>query len=217
LGHVVAVVGLEREAAVLRGLEVVTVAGGGEPERMRRERADAAKGSAGIISFGMAGALDPELRIGDWVIGERVGKLACDPAWREALSQRLPGARVGPVHADGTLITDPDTKMNLNRDSGCLAADMESHVAAQVAAGRGVPFAVLRCISDEAGALLPPAIAVAMKPGGGLALGAVLRSIVRAPGQVPHLCQTVIGFNRAYGELGRGAAALCPPPAWAST
>ncbi len=210
MGHVVAIVGLQREAAVLRGLDVVTIPGGGAPERLANELAEAVNGADGVISFGMAGALDPGLRIGDWVIGERVGGHACDPARSAALAQRLPQARIGPVHADGRLIADPAEKARLNRASACLAADMESHVAAVAAARAGLPFAILRCISDEAAAALPPAIAVAMKPGGGLALGAILGSILAHPGQVPHLLRTATAFNRAYGELRIGARQAGP-------
>jgi adenosylhomocysteine nucleosidase len=209
-GHVVAVVGLRREAAVLRGLEVVTVAGGGDPGRLARELAEATKGADGIISFGMAGALAPDLRLGDWIIGERVGDLRCDPGWAAALARRLPGARTGPLHADGRLIADPAEKAMLHAASGSLAADMESHVAAEAAARSGLPFAVLRCISDEAATALPPAIAAAMKPGGRLALGAVLGSIIRAPGQVPDLLRTAAGFNRAFRALRSGAEQAGP-------
>jgi adenosylhomocysteine nucleosidase len=210
LGHVVAVVGLRREAAVLRGLEVTIVAGGGAPDRLARELAQAAQGAAGIISFGMAGALAPDLRLGDWVIGERVAHHPCDSHWSAALARRLPSARTGPIHADGRLIGDVAEKARLNRLSGALAADMESHVAAQVAAKLGLPLAVLRCISDEAASALPPAISVAMKPGGGLALGAVLASIASKPGQFPGLVRTIGGFNRAYRALRAGAAAAGP-------
>lgn len=210
MGHVVAVVGLRREAAVLRGLDVLTIAGGGAPERLARDLAERAGGADGIVSFGMAGALAPDLALGDWVIGSRVGTHECDPLWRDALLRRLPGARLGPIHADGRLIADPADKENLHQASGSLAADMESHVVARAAAEAGLPFAVLRCVSDEAAAALPPAIAVAMKPGGGLALGAVLGSIARRPGQVPHLLRTVAGFNRAYRALGEGARLAGP-------
>lgn len=205
MGHVVAVVGLAREAAVLRGLDVVAIAGGGAPERLACELGEAVRGADGVISFGMAGALDPGLRIGAWVIGERVGGHPCDPAWTAALAQRLPQAHLGPVHADGRLIADPAEKARLNRTSACLAADMESHIAAAAAARAKLPFAILRCISDEAETALPPAIAVAMKPGGGLALGAILGSLLARPGQLPHLLRTTSAFNRAYGELRRGA------------
>ena len=205
-GDVIAVVGLQREATVLRGLDVRAIAGGGAPERLANELAAAATGADGIISFGMAGALAPDLGLGDWVIGSAVGDVVCDPAWIAALAQRLPRARIGPVHADGRLIADPAEKARLHRSSGSLAADMESHIAARAAQAAGLPFAVLRCVSDEAGAALPPAIAVAMKPGGGLALGAVLGSILGNPGQVPHLLRTVAGFNRAFAALRAGAA-----------
>lgn len=207
MGNVVAVVGLQREAAVLRGLDVIVVAGGGAPERFAVELADAAQSADGIISVGMAGALDPNLKIGEWVIGERVGDIRCDADWIAALAKRLPQARIGPVHADGRLVSTPLEKLNLYRTSACLAADMESHVAAQEARRAGIPLAVLRCISDEADSSLPPAVAVAMKPGGGLALGAVLGSIIGKPGQLPHLLRTIAGFNRAYRELREGAAA----------
>jgi hopanoid-associated phosphorylase len=224
VGHVVAVVGLAREAAVLRGLDVVAIAGGGASERLANELTEAVRGADGVISFGMAGALDPGLRIGAWVIGERVigarvGSHPCDPAWTAALAQRLPQAHLGPVHADGRLIADPAEKARLNRTSACLAADMESHIAAAAAARAKLPFAILRCISDEAETALPPAIAVAMKPGGGLALGAILGSLLAHPGQLPHLLRTTSAFNRAYGELRRGAiqagprlALRTPPP-----
>lgn len=213
MGHVVAVVGLQREAAVLKGLDVVTVAGGGASERLSAALAETAKGADGIISFGMAGALSPDLRLGDWVIGDRVsGALdhACDDDWIAGLKGQLPSARIGPVHADGRLIADPAEKRNLNRTSACLVADMESHIAAAVARRYHLPFAVLRCVSDEAETALPPAIAVAMKPGGGLALSAVLGSILGNPGQLPHLMRTVAGFNRAYRELEAGAQAAGP-------
>jgi adenosylhomocysteine nucleosidase len=207
VGHVVAVVGLQREAAVLRGLDVVAVAGGGDPVRLAHELAEVARGADGIISFGMAGALDPALQIGDWVIGSEVMgafDAACDPIWADALMQRLPLARRGPVHAENRLIGYPIEKDRLFARHA-IAADMESQVAARVAAGLGLSLAVLRCISDEADATLPPAIAVAMKPGGGLALGAVLGSIARNPGQLPGLFRTVAGFNRAYRALRAGA------------
>lgn len=216
MGHVIAVVGLRREAAVLRGLNVVTIAGGGDSRRLADELSAAASGADGIISFGTAGALDGRLGIGDWVIGERVGQLLCSERWIDAIAHRLPEARIGPIHADGRLVASPFDKAELNRAFGALAADMESHVVAEVAARAGLPFAVLRCVSDEASAALPPAIEVAMKPGGGLALGAVLGSLLRHPGQLPALARSVAGFNRAYGALRAGAQQAGPRLAFRS-
>jgi adenosylhomocysteine nucleosidase len=83
---------------------------------------------------------------------------------------------------------------------------MESHLAGAAAAAHGVRFAVLRCISDEAGADLPPAIAVAMAPGGGLNGLRIAGSILRRPGQVPALLRTTARFKRAFDVLEAGGA-----------
>lgn len=209
---VIAVTGLRREGALVEGQGVVVVSGGGDVAGLHSELARLAQNAAGIISFGMAGALDPALRIGDLVIGERVTgavEATCDVRWLAALAARLPNARTGAVHADGRLISGVAEKTALFV-AGAIAADMESHVAAQIAAAAGLPLAVLRCISDEARAELPPAIAVAMKPGGGLALGAVIGSILAHPGQAPRLCRTVAGFSRGFAALRQGAAAISP-------
>ena len=69
----------------------------------------------------------------------------------------------------------------------------------------GIPFAILRCISDEAGADLPPAIAVAMHPDGRLALGAILKSILTNPAQLPELMRSTARFGRAFASLEAGA------------
>jgi hopanoid-associated phosphorylase len=209
VGAVVAVTGTKREGAALRGLDVTVIAGGGAPERLAAELAAPAEGAAGIVSFGMAGALDPSLRLGAWVVGERVlgdFEAVCDADWAKALATRLPRARIGAVHAADRLIASPADKAELFR-TGAIATDMESHLAAQAAAQAGVPFAILRCISDEARTRLPPAIAVAMKPGGGLALAAVLGSIIGQPGQLPALIRAAAGFNRAFQALKAGANA----------
>jgi nucleoside phosphorylase len=57
-------------------------------------------------------------------------------------------------------------KRALRAETGALAVDMESHVAARVAARRGLPFAVVRVISDSADEALPPAAQIGMKPDG---------------------------------------------------
>jgi adenosylhomocysteine nucleosidase len=210
---ILVVTGLKREAASLPSHGVEILAGGGSPQRLAAELAVASPRAAGIVSFGMAGALDPTLELGDWYIGERLtGAFACecDPAWVAALAKRLPRARIGTAYCDGRLIGDPAEKLSLGASHGALAADMESHVAAEAARRAGLPFAVLRCISDEAKAVLPPAIAVAMRPGGGLALGAVLGSIVTQPRQVPELIGTLARFSRAYTALKAGARAAGP-------
>ena len=208
---VIVVTGTLREAAVVSGEGIVVIAGGSDPQRLRRELAAAAPGAAGIISFGMCGAIDRSLKLGQWVIGKRLsGSFAalCDERWVAALAAKLPLARVGSIHADGDLLGEEQGKAERGWASAALAADMESHIVAEEAGKAGVPFVILRCVSDGAETELPPAVEVMMRPDGGVDVGAVLKSIAAKPGQVPHLAATLYGFAKAYRALGAGAKAI---------
>ena len=212
MGHVVVATGFNREVACVRQLPgVLPVAGGGDPVALRLALERAAVGAGGIVSFGMTGALVDGLRIGDWVVADRLWgaiELPCDPAWRDALAERLPGARVGGFYADGRMIDTVAEKLALGERHGALAVDMESHVAGAVAAERGLPFAIVRCVSDGARHLLPHAITVSMRPDGGVDARAMLASIAANPAQVPDIARTTAGFAKAMRELKRGAARL---------
>ena len=146
--------------------------------------------------------------MGDWRNPCREERNGLRPSLDTSLSSSLPAARVGPIYADGHLITNAPDKASLHRETGALAADMESHIAARAAAEAGLPFAILRCVSDEADANLPPAIAVAMRPGGGLALGAAFSSIMKQPSQLPGLISSIADFRQAYAALATGVRAV---------
>jgi len=210
---VLVVTGTRREAAVLQEPGIRVLCGGGDPAGLAAALAVELPGAAGIVSFGMAGALDPALRIGDWVIGEEVvaeRPVTCNSDWIAALANALPQARFGPVLGGDTLISKATSKAALFSTTGAVCADMESHVAAAAAARTGLPLAVLRCISDEAEDDLPPVVGVAMAPGGKLAPGAILASLAGYPGQLPALFRTLSRFNRAYRAIRLGAAQFGP-------
>jgi adenosylhomocysteine nucleosidase len=216
LGHVkpiLAVTGLNREGSVLRHAGVEVIAGGGDSTQLAHRLGALASEAAGIVSFGMAGALDDSLRLGDWVVG---GSLAgswqgdCDRAWAAALAAQLAGARIGTCYADGRLIADPAEKREIGRRYNAIAVDMESQVAARAAAEANIPFAILRCISDEVDTAVPKVIAVSMLPGGGIAVGSILRSVLGNPGQIPELIRIGIRFSDVYMALKAGAKAAGP-------
>ena len=102
-----------------------------------------------------------------------------------------------------TIIATAAEKQALHTETGALAVDMESHIAACVAARHNLPFAIIRVISDSATEALPPAALVGMKPDGGMALGAVLAALARNPAQLPALIRTGIHAGRAFSELRR--------------
>ena len=214
MGHVMpvlAITGTKREGAVLSKSGVEVIAVGGDSARLASDLARLAPGVAGLISFGMAGAIDPSLKLGDWVVGTRVVggfRADCDPRWVSALVARVPGALAGIVLADGRLVSGAAEKREAFAGSGALAVDMESHLVAEAAARAGIPFAVLRCVSDTATMALPPAVAVMMRPDGSVATGAMLCSLAARPGQIPSFLRTLAGFARAYGIMGKAARGI---------
>ncbi|MEO6717407.1 MAG: phosphorylase [Novosphingobium sp.] len=208
MSGVLAVTGTRREASVLHQIGVMAIAIGGSGMALDKALAARGKDVSAIISFGMGGALNPDLKLGDWVVGTNVcgGTDAdCDLQWAAELSGKLPQARGGSCYADGRLIGDSREKQFLFGKYGAVVADMESHLVANAAARLGIPFAILRCISDEAQAALPPAIAVAMHPDGSLALGAIVKSILTNPGQLPQLWRSTARFNSAFASLEAGS------------
>jgi adenosylhomocysteine nucleosidase len=205
---ILGVTGTRREASTLRAAGVSAIAVGGSGRALDETLAGQVGALSGIISFGMGGALDPDLKVGDWVVGTEVcGGLdaECDPEWACILQRRLARARPGLCYADGRLIGNSSEKQALFHKYGALVADMESHLVAAAAAKLGIPFAILRCISDEAGDDLPPAITVAMRPDGRLALGSICKSILTSPAQIPNLWRSTAQFNRAFATLKVGA------------
>ncbi len=201
---ILAVTGLAKEAEIVGVADVVAVAGGGDASLA--DKLNALHGDIrGVISIGLAGALSPHLKVGDVVIADQVltgaERWDCQESWRVRLLSRLSHAHQGQFFGSDVIIEKPETKAGLHNTTGALAVDMESQVAARFAYQRNLPLAGLRVISDDASHVLPPAALVAMKPDGSIALGRVLGSLLKKPGQVPALIRTARASNRAFAEL----------------
>ncbi|MEM8827237.1 MAG: phosphorylase, partial [Pseudomonadota bacterium] len=124
------------------------------------------------------------------------------------LAKFLPSATVGEIAGQNRIAATATEKHTLANKTGAIAIDMESHVAARIAARHRLPFAAIRVVSDAADTDLPPAALVGMKPDGGMALGAVLGSLARRPAQLPALMRTGIDAERAFRSLARVYDAL---------
>ncbi|HEY0269907.1 MAG TPA: phosphorylase [Sphingomonas sp.] len=227
--------GMRREAKLLARDGVTIVVGGLDPVRLEAElEAGVAAGARAILSMGLAGALAPTLRPGDWVVGgiaptgmqrrewsvgAGTGRSRAAPllprqagarwaerggGWIERIARVLPDAVVGRIHAEGQMIAAAARKHALQIETRAIAVDMESHIAARVAGQHDLPFAVARVISDAADRNLPPAALVAIGPDGGLRIGALLLSILARPWQIPALIGVGIDSGRAMKRLARG-------------
>lgn len=205
---IVAVTGLAREARLIANPRIVPVIGGGDgPSLDRRLAAELARGVRRILSIGICGALSPELRVGDVIVASEVidgsESIPTHGPWTHELATRVPGAVMAPLAGIDSPAGHRDDKKRLHAATRASAADMESHIAARAARSRGLPFAVLRVVSDAAHRTLPPAACVALKASGAIDLGGVLRSIVRAPQQIPALLRTAWEAEIAFAALFR--------------
>jgi adenosylhomocysteine nucleosidase len=230
LAPVGVVVALAEEARALSGRRVAplaraTLAGGVRlaVAGMGRERAEHAAselvrgGARALLSFGVAGGLDPGLRAGALLAPARVraadGELfEVDPAWRAWLLARL--ARAAPCPADllegRAVVAEPAAKACAFRASGAAAVDLESAAVARVARDAGLPFAVLRAVCDAADETLPDAALRALDADGRARPGALLRSLARDPRQVAALVRLRRSFLRAQRSLARAARLVGP-------
>jgi hypothetical protein len=211
------VTGLALEAWIARragGLTGVAAPGVAE----NAAEALVARGAAALVSFGIAGGLDPRLATGAIVIGRAVAagaqeRVLGDAAWAERLGARLPGASLGMIHGCSDPLGAIEEKSSAFTTTGALAVDMESHTVAGVAARHGLPFVALRVVADPAGVALPDAALAGFTAGSGVAPGGVLASLAHHPGQIGALIAVAGRTATALLVLTRCAEALrdCPP------
>ena len=182
------VVGLAAEARVARRLGGrVAVGGGGSKGAAQAARALAQAGVTGLLSFGLAGGLAPDLAPGALLVPEFV--LAADGSrWLTDpdLAAHF-GKRAGTVFSADKVLASRAEKQQAWSRTGALAIDLESGAVARTSAAFRLPFAVLRAVCDPAQQDLPAAALVALSGAGRIRLFSVVRSLAASPGQLPDM------------------------------
>lgn len=210
---VLVVTGLARESRIAQGPGVTrVVCSGSDPNRLRSELTGLDIGDMrAVISFGIAGGLDPSLRPGDVVLASAV--IAETGVWK--VPPKLLAAISDQVHRHGIKVATgfvvgveepivaPSSKAALRRETDAVAVDMESHVGAAYAASKGLPFAAIRVISDPAERALPALAKKALKPDGRINVPAVVAGLARAPLQLATLIRAGEDAGRAFAGLRR--------------
>jgi hopanoid-associated phosphorylase len=170
------------------------------------------QGGSGIISIGIAGGLAPGLAPGHWVVASGVvngrERYATDGAWSSRLLKALPSAVFADISGVDAPVVAKADKHRLHRDTGTVAVDMESHIAARIAAEHGIPFAACRVIIDPAERTLPPAALVGMRADGKADAWAVAGSLLRQPRQLFALLRVVADARAARSALFQGRRRL---------
>jgi hopanoid-associated phosphorylase len=205
------ITGLAQESRIAAGPGVShIVCSGSDPARLRSHLSGLdASGLRAVISFGIAGGLEPSLQSGDVVVATAV--MAEAGTWKVPAS--VVAAMAGCVRASGIPVREgalvgveepvllPATKASMRAATDAIAVDMESHIGAAYAAQNDLPFAAVRVISDPAERALPRLAKDALKPDGRVAWTAVFSGLARAPSELTTLL-------RAGGDAGRAFAGL---------
>ena len=192
----------------LRGEPVVlAIAGAGAENAFQAARNLAGAFSLrGLATMGFAGALASGLKPGDVILGDRV----FDETTRERFecqSDLLPVRfiRRGSLLSVAGVVTSSARKLQLGKDWGALAADMESAGVARAAALAGLPFCAIKAITDSAEQSLSIDFNRCQSDDGGLSSWAVVKQALTTLGGARDLWRLAQGSRQAAGTL---AAAL---------
>jgi adenosylhomocysteine nucleosidase len=207
------ITGMVSEARIF-GSDALVVSAGGNAKATRDGIANLiARGADRLVSFGIAGALDPTLKPGDLIVASAVRtvqgeRLPVDQKWLAHLTRHLTEARVADVVGSTTIAASVEQKAMLHRDTGAACVDQESHWVAEAAHADRLPFMVIRAIADRAGDALPPAVLVGLDTKGNPQTAAVIGALLRDPMQLPGLIRVAFQTRKALKALFRSRTAL---------
>lgn len=165
-------------------------------------------GATALVSWGMAGGLDPDLPAGTICLPREVVapdgmRFATAPPWRETLTVSVAGCR--PV-TSGALLTSLHpiagvaAKAQARRETGTVAVDMESSAVAEVAAASHVPFMAVRVIVDTAQDAIPSSVTAAGESGQ-VRIARLLMGLARSPGEIVALIRLARRYRAAIRSL----------------
>jgi adenosylhomocysteine nucleosidase len=176
-------------------------------------------GATALVSWGLAGGLDPRLQAGticlaSMVVSRDGARFATDVHWREILAAAISHhLRVvsGTLLTSAVAIEDVAAKAAAFAETGAVAVDMESAGVAQIAASKRLPFVAVRAIVDTAGDTLPRAV-MAAGTEGRVRLARLLFGIVRSPQEIAPVMRLALRYRAATRALGAVArtGALAP-------
>ncbi len=187
---------------------LMAVSGMGCPAAAAAARRLLDAGATALVSWGMAGGLDPRLTAGTICLPRRVvtedsGTFSTDHHWREILTAAVAarsGIEGGDLLTSATAIDDIAGKAAAFMRTGAVAVDMESSGVAAIAANHGVPFIAIRVIVDTAADELPQAAVEAIQFGR-VRIPRLILGIVRRPRDIAPLMRLAGRYRAAKRSL----------------
>ena len=214
--------GLPRESACLDTIKRAqggfeTSSGVGPERAAHGAKAFIDAGARGLLSFGVAGGLTEGAPAGAIILADDVidgdQRYLSDIGWRNKISESISDVCEvisGTLVGTDRLISTRDGKKRLQQRSAAVACDMESHAVARIAASHGVPFVVIRAISDPHDQFVPPWLLRCLTPAGELRTWKLLWQAVQRPGSWGDLAGLSRDAKSAFGSLRRVALRLGP-------
>jgi adenosylhomocysteine nucleosidase len=196
------VAGMAAEARIAARFGYPVRAGGGTPSGATAATTHLIEqGATALISFGLAGGLDPVLRPGALIIPSIVLSSADALSPDASLAERFGGFTGHVMLAGSDVVATAAEKQRLFASRQAHAVDLESGAVAQTAIAHGLPFLVVRAICDPAERDLSPAALIALDPDGRIGLANILRSVLGRPRQIPGLLALARDAARARRAL----------------
>lgn len=187
------------------GIRIVVVeSGAGMVRAERAARALLAVHSpAWVLSCGFAGALQPQLKVGDIVaatdlVDDNGHDLKIDLGMASDPARHL---HVGRIATVGKIVRTVADKHALAERTGGLAVDMETFAVAQVCQELQRKFLAFRVISDDLSTDLPPEVMSIFGDTGAVRFGAVVGSLWKRPGSITDLFRLREQANQAAEHL----------------
>ena len=161
----------------------------------------------GVITAGLAGALDPNLGIGDVVIDS-----AAKDADRvvEFINAMSGGTRVhkGPIHTSKALVSTVEEKKLLSAQNHCLAVEMEAQYVRSFAEHRKLPWLSVRAISDSAVDAIPQQVVRFVDRKGNVNPFGVTMGLAMNPMLIPQVVRLGKNTSLANKRLGEIMGAI---------
>lgn len=171
-----------------------------------------------LVSWGLAGALDPDLAAGSIVLPTHIvdheDNRRCYPVdrrWYAALRDALRGEDIhsgGRIVSTRTVQADPRKKTALRQATQAVAVDMESAAIARMADEAGKPFAVIRTIFDAVTTHLPASALNATDAYGKVSIPKLCAGLLKRPTEIARYPALIRSWAKAEKGL-RKVLARC--------
>ncbi len=171
-----------------------------------------------LISWGSAASLENSLKPGTLLLPDCIvdedGNEYTVPEKPLELIKNLVNDKIGWVsmrHGQvNKMLKNKDDKTGLHKLTHSVSADMESAAIAGFAKKSGVPFLVIRAVSDSPEIEIPEAVTNYTTPEGDIRFWKFAFSLFMNPMQIPKIYRLADGFGKAMSTLEKTAELLFP-------